>query len=234
MNVHEFVDAVMPGVGEPCPRGCGDWVDHTCTDDVGRCAAHCVCSPRLGTVDVELTLTLADAVDAQEAARRFLRVVRNAPVDGTELVVSVCPHAEGFDLAEVRLSAQQQRQECGADVLDVLYAAAGDGQAAVLDELTVRAGLIWECGCRWRNRSAERECGTCGKPREAGRGKRGAGVVLAVPEDFPVAVLAPDEAAGDRVRCGRCERSWDDAVATAYTPAPGGRCPFEAFHGEAS
>ncbi len=30
-----------------------------------------------------------------------------------------------------------------------------------------------------------------------------------------------------------CGYYWDDTIATAYTPAPSGRCPFEAFHVDA-
>lgn len=51
-----------------------------------------------------------------------------------------------------------------------------------------------------------------------------------VPADFAVHVLAPGEAATDRVTCGQCGRSWDDAIGTSWTPAPSGRCPFEYFH----
>jgi hypothetical protein len=32
--------------------------------------------------------------------------------------------------------------------------------------------------------------------------------------------------------CGACGRSWDDAVVTAWTPAPSARCPFEHDHPE--
>lgn len=57
-----------------------------------------------------------------------------------------------------------------------------------------------------------------------------------VPASFPVRPLRPGsaeaEAARDLVTCGNCGRSWDDGVATSYTPAPSGRCPFEAFHKE--
>lgn len=34
-------------------------------------------------------------------------------------------------------------------------------------------------------------------------------------------------------QCGTCHRMWDDGEPTSYTPAPGGRCPFEAFHPDA-
>ena len=30
--------------------------------------------------------------------------------------------------------------------------------------------------------------------------------------------------------CGTCGRTWDDAHATAWTPAPAARCPFENLH----
>lgn len=52
-----------------------------------------------------------------------------------------------------------------------------------------------------------------------------------VPDDFPVRPLATNDAATDRGTCGECGRSWDDAIATSYTPAPSARCPFEYFHG---
>lgn len=51
-----------------------------------------------------------------------------------------------------------------------------------------------------------------------------------VPADFEVRPLGPDDPAVDRVTCGTCGRSWDDAVVTGSTPAPSGRCPFEPWH----
>lgn len=42
--------------------------------------------------------------------------------------------------------------------------------------------------------------------------------------------FSEDDPAADRVTCGECGRSWDDAVVTSMTPAPSARCPFEAFH----
>jgi hypothetical protein len=51
-----------------------------------------------------------------------------------------------------------------------------------------------------------------------------------IPEDFAVTPLDDDDEAKDRATCGTCGRSWDDAIATEYTPAPSGRCPFEAYH----
>lgn len=32
------------------------------------------------------------------------------------------------------------------------------------------------------------------------------------------------------VTCGACHRTWDDSIATAWTPAPAARCPFEDMH----
>lgn len=55
-----------------------------------------------------------------------------------------------------------------------------------------------------------------------------------VPDDFPVTVLDDDDEATERMTCGECGRSWDDAVVTSYTPAPSARCPFEAYHGKTS
>jgi len=54
--------------------------------------------------------------------------------------------------------------------------------------------------------------------------------MLPIPQDFPVQPLADNQAAKDRVTCGSCGRSWDDAIPTSLTPAPSARCPFEYFH----
>lgn len=51
-----------------------------------------------------------------------------------------------------------------------------------------------------------------------------------VPSNFPVQPLGPTDQAKDRVTCGTCGLSWDDAIPTSYTPTPSGRCPFEYFH----
>lgn len=53
---------------------------------------------------------------------------------------------------------------------------------------------------------------------------------IEIPLDFPVQPLKMGQAAGDPGTCGTCGLSWDDSIATGYTPAPGGRCPFEEFH----
>lgn len=55
-----------------------------------------------------------------------------------------------------------------------------------------------------------------------------------VPRSFAVRVLAPRDVARTpgACTCGTCGRSWDDSIATSYTPAPSGRCPFEYYHGE--
>ncbi len=51
-----------------------------------------------------------------------------------------------------------------------------------------------------------------------------------IPANFPVKVLRPGQRAKDKVTCGTCGRSWDDAISTSMTPTPSGRCPFEHFH----
>lgn len=53
-----------------------------------------------------------------------------------------------------------------------------------------------------------------------------------VPASFPVRVLSAEEARNNpnACTCGACGRSWDDSISTAYTPAPGARCPFEFHH----
>lgn len=56
---------------------------------------------------------------------------------------------------------------------------------------------------------------------------------MRIPKDFPVRALTIKDDAVARVTCLTCGRSWDDSISTAYTPTPGGRCPFEAFHDSA-
>ncbi len=54
-----------------------------------------------------------------------------------------------------------------------------------------------------------------------------------IPDDFPVKVIrtAAQRAKARRLAtCGDCGRSWDDAIATEWTPSPSGRCPFEYYH----
>lgn len=36
----------------------------------------------------------------------------------------------------------------------------------------------------------------------------------------------------DVVTCGNCGMSWNDALVSSRTPAPGARCPYEYEHGE--
>lgn len=48
MNLGEFLDMVMPSIGERCPvTGCEGWQDHFCSDYLGpvdgRCTEHCMC-----------------------------------------------------------------------------------------------------------------------------------------------------------------------------------------------
>lgn len=53
---------------------------------------------------------------------------------------------------------------------------------------------------------------------------------MKIPKKFPVQPLKPEQLAKDKVTCGTCGLSWDDAIPTSWTPAPSGRCPFEYFH----
>lgn len=51
-----------------------------------------------------------------------------------------------------------------------------------------------------------------------------------IPEDWPVQPLKEGETVADEAKCGHCDLRWDDGKVTEMTPAPSGRCPFEAFH----
>lgn len=51
-----------------------------------------------------------------------------------------------------------------------------------------------------------------------------------IPKDFPVKPLKKNEIVDGIATCGTCGQSWDDLLITSMTPAPSGRCPFEAFH----
>lgn len=51
-----------------------------------------------------------------------------------------------------------------------------------------------------------------------------------VVEVFRVDEYQDENAGVDIVTCGDCMRSWDDSHASAWTPAPSGRCPFEYGH----
>lgn len=56
-----------------------------------------------------------------------------------------------------------------------------------------------------------------------------------VPIDFPVQpIYYADTSFPGIATCDTCGRSWDNRIATDYTPVPAGRCPFEAFHPEAA
>lgn len=52
------------------------------------------------------------------------------------------------------------------DELSQMYDEASDGEAAILDGLRIRAGLIWACPeCGWHNPSTDAFCESCsGKP----------------------------------------------------------------------
>lgn len=54
--------------------------------------------------------------------------------------------------------------------------------------------------------------------------------VSPIPADHPVQPVWDDDNPVDPATCGYCELTWDDGKVTSMTPAPSGRCPFEAFH----
>lgn len=51
-----------------------------------------------------------------------------------------------------------------------------------------------------------------------------------VVEVFDRARYKTENPDADLATCGNCERTWDDAVVTSWTPVPSGRCPFEYDH----
>lgn len=77
-------------------------------------------------------------------------------------------------------------------------------------------------------------CGECGDELDHDRlmydGQCEACARAAIPRDFPVIALPSDHDCPTAATCNSCGLSWDDSIATAYTPAPAGRCPFEQFH----
>jgi len=53
-----------------------------------------------------------------------------------------------------------------AEVLTRLYGVATDEETAVLDRLTLRAGLVWHCECGWHNGERVPRCEDCGRSRD--------------------------------------------------------------------
>lgn len=43
-------------------------------------------------------------------------------------------------------------------------------------------------------------------------------------------IVLLDEGDPRATTCLTCSKSWDDSVATGWTPAPAGRCPWESEH----
>lgn len=73
MELSEFVDAVMPTVGQQCAHPgterCPEWADHQCADDTARCQRHCTCPPPPGaprTWSVTITETRETTVIIDE------------------------------------------------------------------------------------------------------------------------------------------------------------------------
>lgn len=59
---------------------------------------------------------------------------------------------------------------------------------------------------------------------------RGVVRVLNTPAYLAQTLKKGRDARLDLVTCGHCGRIWDDGIPTGWTPAPGGRCPFEEWH----
>ena len=60
----------------------------------------------------------------------------------------------------------------GEDILARLYDAADDDDLAVLDQLLIKAGLLWDCRddddtAHWTNPESATVCEECGKARPA-------------------------------------------------------------------
>ena len=51
------------------------------------------------------------------------------------------------------------------ELLMRLYAVATDEETAVLDRLTLRAGVKWQCVCGWHNAEHVLHCEDCGQAR---------------------------------------------------------------------
>lgn len=72
MNPSDFVESVIPTIGEHCQHptmdACADWTDHICTDDIGRCLRHCrdagQCAPIVREVPARSPAPDARASDA--------------------------------------------------------------------------------------------------------------------------------------------------------------------------
>ena len=60
------------------------------------------------------------------------------------------------------LTTEDARKRMMAEVLTRLYGVATDEETAVLDSLTLRAGIAWHCTCGWHNSERVRYCEDCG------------------------------------------------------------------------
>lgn len=133
---------------------------------------------------------------------------------------------EGFEAARcmiaVRLSAELERAgllESASDFLDDCGIPEDEDEGCAT--------------CREQIETREFPCDECGKIDADDRPDE-----IEIPADFPVQPVPNDEAQQRAVdgeciaTCEGCGLSWNDSIPTSYTPAPAGRCPFEAFHRE--
>ena len=47
------------------------------------------------------------------------------------------------------------------EAISRLYDAADDYEASMIEDVAVRAGLVWKCACGWANRPKDRRCDGC-------------------------------------------------------------------------
>lgn len=85
-------------------------------------------------------------------------------------------------------------------ILGDLIAVASDDESATIEELAIRAGLLWRCShCGYNGVPSERSCGDCGRRRGLGTHR------LVVTEKFVIEVTPregeDDEAVYERVWC---------------------------------
>lgn len=108
-----------------------------------------------------------------------------------------------------------------------LYEVATDHEAAILDDLEERAGLIWTCpdlGCRWRNPEDLDACEECGTAKPDGGGAAVAPTRKAALEAALEALVATIDATGgvsvasDGLHAPVCDCDWID-LGEAYVLA---------------
>jgi hypothetical protein len=141
-------------------------------------------------------------------------------------------HAKAIE--EAIISAVRAYVAANPDVLRMAEAAQANNELVNLEEKRAEAvAALADIDASIATQSARLRAAQALSTERRKIGQRAARLPE-VPDDFPVRPLGPNDAAQDRRTDGACGRSWDDAVATSWTPAPAGRCPFEHFHADES